>query len=173
MTDMTDMSDYQPQHGAVSDGADEVKSDKSGAPAEPLIPWSFKLPVGWKIVISCVSAVIVMFIGTAISRSGAQYFVPWGLLVGFVLIFASSWSARARGGFMCSLFHFIVTWICVWLFLGFIGYGPGEVYPMLLGSVEGANFLMQNSAFIWIGGLTVIQVVVAFLPKKFFVLKAR
>jgi hypothetical protein len=147
-----------------------TKKDTKTAQGHAL-PWSFKLPMGWKVVVSCLSAIIVVFIGSAISRSGAAYGVPWGLVVALVLIFASSWSARARGGFVCVLCHFLVSWVCAVVLMGFFGFGPGEEYPLLLGSVAGANFLMQYGVYLWLGGFTIIQIVMAFLPKQFFSLE--
>ncbi len=89
-----------------------------------LMPWSYCLPILWgRFLIDLASGIVVGMVGTMSHRMGASMNVPYGLLIAYLMVIISTWSARSRDGVSGLALHLISSSLVVWTVMA--GYGPG------------------------------------------------
>lgn len=111
-------------------------------------------------------ALFSAFLGTMISRDGADGPFPWGLLISLLLIFVVSLLARRdkkiAGVGMCLVFSSSMAWILALL----PGAGGSILVP--IASPAFTTFFSAFAGYIWLFGLIVVQIITALLPGKWF-----
>ncbi|WP_081963391.1 hypothetical protein [Bifidobacterium pullorum] len=135
-----------------------------------LQPWSHRQPYALRILITIASGVAVGVIGTLAHRMGAAQNIPYGLLLAFLLLGISTWCARARSNAVGLGFHLIASSAAVWMLTG---YGPGGDALVPIGFSGEVPFFCQRAGVIWIYGVIVLQVVMLFLPARWFMVPDR
>ena len=139
-----------------------------------LQPWSHRQPYALRILITIASGVAVGVIGTLAHRMGAAQNIPYGLLLAFLLLGISTWCARwcarARSNAVGLGFHLIASSAAVWMLTG---YGPGGDALVPVGFSGEVPFFCQHAGMIWIYGVIVMQVVMLFLPARWFMVPDR
>ena len=135
-----------------------------------LQPWSHRQPYALRILITIASGVAVGVIGTLAHRLGAAQNIPYGLLLAFLLLGISTWCARARSNAVGLGFHLIASSAAVWMLTG---YGPGGDALVPIGFSGEVPFFCQRAGVIWIYGVIVLQVVMLFLPARWFMVPDR
>ena len=135
-----------------------------------LQPWSHRQPYAVRVLITIVSGIAAGVVGTLAHRMGAAQNIPYGLLLAFLILGISTWCARARSNAVGLGFHLIASSAAVWMLTG---YGPGGDALVPVGFSGEVPFFCQHAGVIWIYGVIVIQVVMLFLPARWFMVPDR
>ena len=135
-----------------------------------LLPWSYRHGRVLGMTVTAVSAVCAVLVGTFVYRVGLRQNVPVGLLIALMLVALSSWSARARTGTWGLVLHFVIS-ACVLTVMG--DDNGGRIYLLVRSAQVFPTWIMNNAVYIWMFGMVAIQLVIMFLPHRFFVIPPR
>lgn len=140
-------------------------------PPQKNLPWSHRQSYGLRLVISVTSAGFCGAVGTLAHRMGAAQNIPYGLVLALLIIGLSAWCARSRSGGIGLACHLTVSSITVW---ALSNYGPGGGL-LIAGQFAGAGlpFFTQYSGYIWLLGVTVVQVLLLCFPHGWFAIESR
>lgn len=145
--------------------------DRTPAPGDAaLLPWSYRRPYAVRVLITIVSGFAAGVAGTLAHRMGAAENIPYGLLLALLLIVMSAWCARARSNAIGLGFHLIASGCAVWMMAG---YGPGGDAMIPVGFSGTVPFFCEHAGVIWMLGAVVLQLVMLFLPARWFVVPPR
>ncbi|BDR53199.1 hypothetical protein KIM372_11060 [Bombiscardovia nodaiensis] len=120
----------------------------------------------WAYLASLLLGALSGLVGTLAHRMGATGWVPYGLIIAFALLIASSYWSRASAGAIGLGLHIIGASSLIWLLMG---YGPGGDVLIPIASPAFTNFVDQHAGYIWLLGSLVVQVLMLLLPKRWFV----
>ena len=134
------------------------------------LPWSYRHGIVLALVVTVLSAVITAFVGTLLHRRGLRHDFPIGLILAFVLIGLSAWSARARSGTWGLVVHFMVS---MGVLMHLAGSNSGRAYLMPVGTSLFPTWIGQNVSYVWLLGAVIVQLVVMFFPHRWFVIEPR
>ena len=135
-----------------------------------LQPWSHRQPFAIRILITIASGFAVGLIGTAAHRMGAAQNIPYGLVLAFALVIVSTWCARARSNAIGQGFHLLASSAAVWMLTG---YGPGGDAMVPVGFSVAVPYFCEHAGVIWMLGVIVIQMIMLFLPARWFMVPGR
>lgn len=135
-----------------------------------LLPWSHRQHIAVRVLITMLAGAASGVVGTLAHRMGAEYNVPYGLVLAFLILGISTWCARARCNAIGIGFHLIASSGVVW---GMAMYGPGGDAMIPVGFSAPMPFFVQNAGSIWLYGEILLQVVMLFLPARWFVVPPR
>ena len=112
-----------------------------------LMPWSYRLPIWGRFLIDLASGIIVGMIGTMAHRMGASVNIPYGLLIAYLMVIISTWSARSRDGVSGLALHLIGSSLAVWTVMA--GYGPGgdAMIPVGFGGDDSMPFFSEQAHY--------------------------
>lgn len=138
-----------------------------------LMPWSYRLPMWGRFLIDLASGIVVGMVGTMAHRMGASVNVPYGLLIAYLMVIISTWSARSRDGVSGLALHLISSSLVVWTVMA--GYGPGgdAMIPVGFGGDDPMPFFSVQAGYFWLYGVVLIPIVMLVLPKCWFVTPPR
>ncbi|RSX50679.1 alcohol dehydrogenase [Bifidobacterium callimiconis] len=125
------------------------------------------MPLWGRILVSAASGALVGFVGAAAHRMGVQWSIPYGLVLSFLLLGISTWSARARSGSAGVGFHLIASGAVTMLILQM----STQSRAMLIFGYtsDSYTFFMQKTGIIWMLGMVALQVfMLLLLPKRWF-----
>lgn len=125
-----------------------------------------KLPWLLSVALIAFFATATALVGTALHRSGVDANLPWGLCLAYLLIGWSAAFARQRFGMMGVGFHLIVSGLVIWILATTSGVGGSVLVPV--GSAAFTTFFSLRAGYFWLLGSTIVQILVMFLPKKWF-----
>lgn len=135
-----------------------------------LLPWSHRQRVGVKMLITVLSGIAVGIIGTAAHRMGAAQNIPYGLVLAFLIVGLSAWCARSRSGVIGIGLHLIASSGAVWMMAM---RGPGGDAMLPVGFTIPLPFFSEYAAYIWLFGVTIVQMIMVALPSRWFVMPPR
>lgn len=121
-------------------------------------------------LICVVTGIVAGVCGTLVHRLGTQYNVPIGLVIALLIIGLSAWSARARSGVVGLALHLIASSGVV--AVASIATTSGDILLPAGFYSSGIPFFSQNAFWFWFLGMIIIQFVMVFLPKSWFVIPA-
>ena len=106
-------------------------------------------------------------------RMGASVNIPYGLLIAYLMVIISTWSARSRDGVSGLALHLIGSSLAVWTVMA--GYGPGgdAMIPVGFGGDDSMPFFSEQAGYFWLYGVVLIPIVMLVLPKCWFVTPPR
>lgn len=138
-----------------------------------LMPWSYRLPIWGRFLVDLASGIVVGVIGTMAHRMGASVNIPYGLLIAYLMVIISTWSARSRDGVSGLALHLISSSLAVWTVMA--GYGPGgdAMIPVGFGGDDPMPFFSEQAGYFWLYGVVLIPIVMLVLPKCWFVTPPR
>ncbi|MCI1984229.1 MAG: alcohol dehydrogenase [Bifidobacteriaceae bacterium] len=143
------------------------RSGRSGSPersnSRTVTSAALKHPVK-TLLTTIVSALASGVIGTGLHRSGADYNIPWGLILALALVGFSTWMARRRMGPTGVGFHLITCSAVVWWLA--ITMGPGGDVIVPIASKAFTTFFSMHAGYIWLFGSILIQLAIIFVPKR-------
>ncbi|WEV41543.1 alcohol dehydrogenase [Bifidobacterium sp. ESL0682] len=160
------MTSHAASHAVVSSVPAVAPAHETPQPSTKHLPWSFRQNVVVRALICVVSGIVVGVCGTLVHRIGAQYNVPIGLLLAWLILMISTWSARARSGIVGLALHLMFSTAVTGFFADFMG---DVLLPMGFYSTT-LSFFSQYVGWFWLGGLIVVPVIFAFLPRRWFVI---
>lgn len=131
------------------------------------MPWSYRQIFPVRLCLSLLAGILSAAVGTLAHRMGAAYNIPYGLILAFVILLLSAWSARSRSGVVGLLAHTIAATVTAW---GIAVYGPGGDALVPVGFNGQLPFFSQHVGYIWLYGAVLVQIVLLFLPKRWFTL---
>ncbi|MBM6698991.1 alcohol dehydrogenase [Bifidobacterium pullorum subsp. saeculare] len=129
------------------------------------MPWSHRLPLPARLLVSAAAGVAVGAIGSVAHRFGAAQNIPVGLLLAFLLLGLSSWCARSRSDVTGLAVHLITSSFVVWQMAR---PGPGGDILMPAGFSGQVPFFSEHASLIWLYGGIVLQLAMVFLPAAWF-----
>lgn len=106
-------------------------------------------------------------LGTLLHRSGADRSIPWGMVLAFLLVFASGCWARHAHGFTGVAVNLLVCSTLIWMVSS--SYGPGGDILVPISSAAFVTFWSKNAGYAWLLGSVLFQLLPLALPKKWFV----
>lgn len=137
---------------------------------ESLMPWSHRQSPFMQMFITMLAGAASAFVGTIAHRMGAFMNIPYGLVIALLILGISTWCARARMGTTGIGVHLIASSVTAWG-VAICGVNGSALTPVgFSGSVP---FFSQNVGYIWLYGLVILQVVMLFLPRKWFTIPPR
>lgn len=149
----------------------ERMTDMTNRPGNrSLLPWSHRQHIVVRVLITMLAGAASGVVGTLAHRMGAEYNIPYGLALAFLILGISTWCARARCNAIGIGFHLIASSGVVW---GMAMYGPGGDAMIPIGFSAPMPFFVQNAGSIWLYGEILLQVVMLFLPARWFVVPPR
>ncbi len=104
-------------------------------------------------------------VGTLAHRSGAVGSLPYGLVIAFLILAASSWWARSWAGATGLGLHLVGASCLIWLLMG---RGPGGDVLVPIGSPAFIGFFDRHAGRIWLIGSLVLQLAVLVAPRRWF-----
>ena len=117
--------------------------------------------------ISLLAGAAVGMIGTLAHRLGASANIPYGLVLALLVIVLSAWCARSRAGALGLGVHVAASSIVAWG-LAVAPRGWGALTPVGFGDPSAVPFWSEHVGMIWLYGMIVVQVILLFLPKRWF-----
>lgn len=135
-----------------------------------LQPWSHRRSYPVRILITVLAGVASGVVGTMAHRMGASQNIPYGLVLAFLILGISTWCARARCGAIGIGFHLIASSGAVWCMAM---YGPGGDAMIPIGFSVEMPFFVEHAGNIWLYGEIILQVLMLFLPARWFVIPPR
>lgn len=129
------------------------------------IPRRDPIPLPARVALCALLGVVSAVVGTGAHRMGASMNIPYGLLLAFALLAASTVLARALAGASGLAIHLIVASLVIWQ-MG--GYGPGGDILMPTGGSSLVTFFSLRASVIWELGSIVIQTAILCLPARLF-----
>lgn len=142
----------------------------NGTEDRALLPWSHRRSYVVRVLITILAGAASGAVGTLAHRMGAAYGIPYGLALAFLILGVSTWCARARCNAIGIGFHLIASSTVIWCMAM---YGPGGDAMIPIGFSAPMPFFVQNAGGIWLYGEIALQVVMLFLPAKWFVVPPR
>ncbi|WEV69836.1 hypothetical protein OZX73_02930 [Bifidobacterium sp. ESL0775] len=162
------MTSHAASHAVATSAPVAVPAHEAPAPSRKNLPWSFRQNAVVRALICVVSGIVVGVCGTLVHRLGAQYNVPIGLLLAFLILVIATWSARARSGIVGLALHLMFSTSVAGFFANFMG---DILLPMGFYSTT-LSFFSQYVGWLWLGGLIVIPVIFVFFPERWFDINA-
>lgn len=105
----------------------------------------------------------VGILGTLVQRSGAAAGIPYGMLMAYLLVALASWWVRNDSGSLGLSLHLVSSTVMVWI-LSMRGPGGDVLMPY----ADFPSFFAKYAAFLWMGGLVLIQFIAICLPESWF-----
>lgn len=138
-----------------------------------LLPWTHRLPVWARFLVDLLAGVVIGVIGTMAHRMGASANIPYGLVLAYIMVIISTWSARSRDGVSGLALHLISSSLVVWTVMA--GYGPGgdAMIPVGFGDSASLPYFSNAVGCYWLYGVVLIPLVMLALPKRWFVMPPR
>lgn len=138
-----------------------------------LLPWSHRLPIWARFLIDLLTGALVGMVGTMAHRMGASANIPYGLVLAYILVAISTWSARSRDGASGLALYLISSSLMVWTVMA--GYGPGgdAMIPVGFGDSASLPYFSNNAGYFWLYGVVLIPLIMLILPKRWFVMPTR
>ena len=130
------------------------------------LPWSHRQNVFVRSLVTIASAVAAGVLGTLAHRMGASANIPYGLVLAFVLIGASAWCARARGGVPGLALHLSVSYLAVWC-MAMPGPGGDLMLPIDFRATT-IPWWSQHAGYIWLYGSLIVQLLLLICPARWF-----
>lgn len=132
------------------------------------LPWSYQYNAWIRALICVVAGIVVGVCGTLVHRLGAQYNAPVGLVLALLIVGISAWSSRARSGVVGLGLHMIVS-------SGVVAVASatamsGDILVPMGFYSSTIPFFSQYAGWFWFFGMIVIQIVMVFLPRRWFVI---
>lgn len=121
-------------------------------------------------LISAIYGVLVAMAGTIVHRGGAEWNVPWGLALAFLIVGLSSWNARVRSGLAGLGLHMVAVGIVSY---AMAGSGPGGDILVPVGGESLVTFFSKHAGYIWLLGAIAVQLAVLMMPERWFRALAR
>lgn len=134
------------------------------------LPWSYRHGTALAITITVASAVVAAVLGTMAHRAGLRHDIPYGLVIALAIMGISAWSARARTGEWGLAMHFLASLAVLMELTSFNG---GRTYLMVGGTSLFPTWIGQNVSYLWLYGAAVVQMVIAMMPRKAFIIEPR
>ncbi|WEV73524.1 alcohol dehydrogenase [Bifidobacterium sp. ESL0798] len=134
------------------------------------LPWSYQYNAWIRALICIVTGIAAGVCGTLVHRLGAQYNVPIGLILALLIIGISAWSARARSGVVGLGLHLIASSGVI--AVASITATSGDILLPMGFYSSNIPFFSQNAFWFWFFGMIVIQFVMVFLPRSWFIIPA-
>ncbi|WP_243390019.1 alcohol dehydrogenase [Bifidobacterium anseris] len=161
-------SDSNPtaMHATVPDSTIPNAAVRRPAPHRSDVPWSHRCNVFVRCLITLLSAIAAGALGTLAHRMGASSNIPYGLVLAFILIGASAWCARSRGGVLGLALHLSVSYLTVW-WLAMPGPGGDLMLPIGFHSTT-MPWWSQHVGYIWLYGSLIVQVLLLVCPARWF-----
>lgn len=131
------------------------------------LPWSHRQSYPTRMTISLLAGAAVGMIGTLAHRLGASANIPYGLVLALLVIVLSAWCARSRAGALGLGVHVAASSIVAWG-LAVAPRGSGALAPVGFGDPSAVPFWSEHVGMIWLYGMIVVQVILLFLPKRWF-----
>ncbi|MDD6460863.1 MAG: hypothetical protein PUF51_00015 [Bifidobacteriaceae bacterium] len=161
----------------ADDHADELQRQgprifrgEQGSTDPARLPWSYRHGTALAITVTIVSAVVAAVIGTMAHRAGLRHDVPYGLVLALAIMGISAWSARARTGIWGLMMHFFAS---LAVLIELTSFNGGRTYLMVGGTSLFPTWIGQNISYLWLYGAVFVQIVIALLPRKLFVIAPR
>lgn len=130
------------------------------------LPWSHRQNVFVRSLVTIASAVAAGVLGTLAHRMGASANIPYGLVLAFVLIGASAWCARARGGVPGLALHLSVSYLAVWC-MAMPGPGGDLMLPIGFHATT-IPWWSQHAGYIWLYGSLIVQLLLLICAARWF-----
>lgn len=143
-----------------------TNSMSSPVPSKLDQPWSHRQIPAIRFLITILAGIFSAMIGTLVHRMGAVYNIPYGLLLGFILVGLSAWCARSRDGIIGLALHMIASTTTVWL-MAMVGPGGDAMIPVGF-HADNLPFFCQNAGTIWLYGVMVVQIILVLCPRRMF-----
>ena len=123
-----------------------------------------------RVTITVLAGAASAIIGTFAHRMGASANIPYGLALAFVILGLSTWCARARLGIIGLALHLIVSSAVAW---GIALTTTSDNALVVAGFGTAVPFFSQHAGYIWLYGVIILQVVLALMPSRWFVVPPR
>lgn len=131
------------------------------------LPWSYRQSAPIRYVIDIVAALLAAIIGTLAHRMGASSNIPYGLILGWLIVGAAAWSARARDGITGFAVYLIVSTLTLQL----IARGLPFTDAMIVGLPSPSlPWLSRYCGVIWLYGTLFLEVAMLVVPSRWFTL---
>lgn len=150
---------------SYSGGMDMERDDNLKSEDRELLPWSHRLGVPGRAVVTLLAGAAVGVVGTLAHRMGASANIPYGLVLAFAVLGLSTWCARSRMGAVGLALHLIASSMVVWQLAAA---GPGGDVLTPIGFSVPMPFFSQWAGQIWLWGVIILQVVMLVLPRRWF-----
>lgn len=113
------------------------------------------------------SALAVACIGAAAHRTGAQYNLPYGLVLSLLLVAGSTYAARRRGGAL----HVGLHLLCSTLVTGVISQTATHTRALIILGFADTSYpyWTQRVGIWWMLGMVVAQIIILVLPSRWVV----
>lgn len=121
-------------------------------------------------MVTVASGIAVGVVGTVAHRMGGAQNIPYGLVLAFLIVGLSAWCARSRSGVIGVGLHLIASSGAVWVMAM---YGPGGDAMLPIGFSTSLPFFSEHAGYIWLYGVTVLQVIITVLPSCWFAMPPR
>lgn len=133
-------------------------------------PWSHRRSAPVRTLITVLSALGSALVATFASRIGAAYNMPVGLVIAFALLGMSAWCARSRGGITGFAVHMLCSTLLIYLIAQ--GWPNGDAVIVGFHNTE-LPWLSLYCGVIWLYGSILLQVIMLFLPARWFTIPER
>lgn len=138
--------------------------ESAGVTSQTDLPWSHRISLPWRLMVSLCSGALTAVFGTLIHRAGASANLPYGLVLALAIIGLSTWCARSRSGVTGLALHLIASSLVAWV--PAFGIGGDVLTPAGFGSA--VPFFSQYAGYTWLFGMIVVQMVLLVLPARCF-----
>lgn len=128
-------------------------------------PWSHRQSYPVRVLVTLLAGVGSAVIGTFAHRMGASMNIPYGLVLAYVILGASTWCARARSGISGLGLHLIASTATAWMIAA--GSGNDALTPIGFNS-DTMPYFSQKAGYLWLIGMIVVQLAFMFMPPKWF-----
>lgn len=153
---------------SAGEGQDTGAAHGSDVPAFADVPWSHRQNAVVRALICMVAGMASALFGTMAHRMGAQYNIPYGLVLALAIVVLSTWCARSRSGVVGLALHLIFSSATAWALA--LGLGGDMLTPIGFGA--SVPFFSAHVGYMWLLGMIVAQMAVLFLPPSWFVMKS-
>ncbi|QOL34365.1 alcohol dehydrogenase [Bifidobacterium lemurum] len=135
-----------------------------------LLPWSHRQNAAVRIAVTLLAGAGSALIGTLAHRMGASSNIPYGLALAFAVMGLSAWCARARLDVSGLALHLIASSATAWGVA--LSTTSSNALIVIRFSAE-LPFFSEHAGNIWLYGLIAIQVAMALMPDRWFVVPPR
>lgn len=131
------------------------------------LPLTYRGNLALRLLVTALSAFLVGMVGTFAHRMGASSNIPYGLVLGFVILGLSAWSARMRAGYAGLSVHVVVSYWVIWHLAAHYGPQLSLLTPIGFGQESGLPFFSIYAGYSWLYGSLVLHVLIFILPQRF------
>ncbi|RSX54216.1 alcohol dehydrogenase [Bifidobacterium goeldii] len=128
------------------------------------LPWSHRLGLIARGVVTVLAGALVAVFGTFAHRMGAASNIPYGLAIAFLILILSTWCARARLDAVGLALHLIASSGTAWVIAGA---STGDALTPI-GFGGSVPYFSQHAGYIWLIGMILVQLGMLFMPASWF-----